>query len=403
MLSLLCRSSFFWALRAPKINGHLEQPGGFTLKMQMWQCYNHRVYGDGCCSSRNQKGGRRLSCKAVVTFYVPGVVPAYDELLTKLGAEVEKTFCATEEELISACCEADAVIALGIRITPGYIFSTKVIENLNKCRLIALTGIGYDNVDIAAATEKGICVANNPYYCLEEVSDHAMALILACARKFYQLVPDIKSGKWSTQADYLSALKPLHRLSGQTLGLIGFGNIARALVPKAKAFGFRIIAYAPHVPHILFETFKVESVELDQLLEESDFVSMHTALTRETKHMMRLPQFKKMKRTAHFFNTARGELVDERALCTALSEGLIAGAGLDVLESEPPGQDNPLLKLNNVLITGHFAYYSEESREELFRWPWEEVARVLQGEWPQGLINAQVKERFSAKWGFHPT
>ncbi len=343
-----------------------------------------------------------MSFKVVFTFYAPGIVPTYDELLTKLGAEVEKTFCATEEELISACSEADAVIALGIRITPGYIFSLKVIENLNKCRLIALTGIGYDNVDIAAATEKGICVANVPYYCLEEVSDHAMALILACARKFYQLLPDIKRGKWSTQADYLSALKPLHRLSGQTLGLIGFGNIARTLVPKARAFGFRIIAYAPHVPCILFETFKVESVELDKLLEESDFVSMHTALTSETKHMMGLKQFKKMKPTAYFINTARGELVDEGALYTALSEGLIAGAGLDVLESEPPGLDNPLLKLSNVLITGHFAYYSEESREELFRWPWEEIARVLQGEWPQGLVNPQVKERFSVKWGTHP-
>ncbi len=338
-----------------------------------------------------------MSFKVVFTFYAPGIVPTYDELLTKLGAEVEKTFCATEEELISACSEADAVIALGIRITPGYIFSLKVIENLNKCRLIALTGIGHDNVDIAAATEKGICVANVPYYCLEEVSDHAMALILACARKFYQLLPDIKRGKWSTQADYLSALKPLHRLSGQTLGLIGFGNIARTLVPKARAFGFRIIAYAPHVPSILFETFKVESVELDKLLEESDFVSMHTALTSETKHMMGLKQFKKMKPTAYFINTARGELVDEGALYTALSEGLIAGAGLDVLDSEPPGLDNPLLKLSNVLITGHFAYYSEESREELFRWPWEEIARVLQGEWPQGLVNPQVKERFSVK------
>jgi len=340
-----------------------------------------------------------LSFKAVATFYVPGIVPIYDELLTELGAQVDKAFCATEEELVSACSEADAVIALGIRITPGYIFSRKVIENLNKCRVIALTGIGYDNVDIAAATEKGICVANNPYYCLEEVSDHTMALILACARKFYQVLPDIKNGKWSTQTDYLSALKPLHRLSRQTLGLIGFGNIARALVPKARAFGFRIIAYAPHVPRALFETFKVESIRLDQLLEESDLVSMHTSLTPETRHMMGLSQFKKMKRTAYFINTARGELVDERALYTALSEGLIAGAGLDVLESEPPDQDNPLLKLSNVLITGHFAYYSEESREELFRWPWEEVARVLRGEWPEGLINPQVKDRSFAKWG----
>lgn len=340
-----------------------------------------------------------MSFKVVVTFYVPGIVPTYDGLLTKLGAEVEETFCATEEELISACSEADAIIALGIRITPGYIFSLKVIENLNKCRLIAITGIGYDNVDIAAATKNGICIANVPYYCLEEVSDHTMALILVCARKFYQLLPDIKSGKWSTQADYLSALKPLHRLSGYTLGLIGFGNIARTLVPKAKAFGFRIIAYSPHVPDNLFKKLEVESVGLDQLLEESDFVSLHTALTSETKYLMGLQQFKKMKNTAYLINTARGELVDEKDLYTALSQGIIAGAGLDVLNLEPPSPNNPLLTLDNVLITGHFAYYSEESREELFMQPWEEVARVLKGKWPHGLVNPEVKERFRVKWG----
>ena len=156
--------------------------------------------------------------------------------------------------------------------------------------------------------------------------------------------------------------------------------------------------YSPHVPDSVFETFEAESVGLGQLLKESDFVSMHTTLTPETRHMMGLEQFRKMKATAYFINTARGELVDEEALYSALSEGLIAGAGLDVLESEPPRPDHPLLKLNNVLITGHFAYYSEESREELFRRPWEEVARILKGEWPLGLVNAQVKERFKAKW-----
>ena len=342
-----------------------------------------------------------MGFKVVVTFYVPGIVATYDELLTTLGAEVEKTFCATEEELISACSEADAVIALGIRITPGYIFNPKVIKNLNKCRLIAITGIGYDNIDIAAATRNGICVANVPHYCLEEVSDHTMALILACAKKFYKLLPDIKSGKWSTQADYLSALKPLRRLSGQTLGLIGFGNIAQTLIPKAKAFGLRIIAYSPHVPDSLFKKLEVESVELDQLLEESDFVSLHTALTSETRCMIGIEQFKKMKTTAHLINTARGELVDEKALYTALSQGLIAGAGLDVLDPEPPSPGDPLLRLDNVLITGHFAYYSEESSEELFIQPWEEVVRVLKGEWPRGLVNPEVKERFRVKWGTH--
>ena len=146
----------------------------------------------------------------------------------------------------------------------------------------------------------------------------------------------------------------------------------------------------------------MEPVELDRLLEESDFVSLHTALSSENRHMMGLEEFKRMKRTAYFINTARGELVDEGALYTALSQGLIAGAGLDVLESEPPSLENPLLKLSNVVVTGHFAYYSEESRQELFRWPWKEVARILQGKWPQGLVNTQVKERFRARWGVHP-
>lgn len=340
-----------------------------------------------------------LSFKAVVTFYVPGAMVTHDELLTKIGAEVEKTFCSTEDELVSACSQADAVIAVGMKITPGYVFSRRVIENLRKCRIIALMSIGYDNVDLEAATEKGICVTNAPDYCLDEVSDHTMALILACARKFHVVLPEIRAGKWGTQPGMLALLKPLHRLSKQTLGLIGFGNIPRTLVPKARAFGFRIIAYDPYVPGTLFKIFSVESVDFDTLLEESDFVSMHATLTPQTKHMMGVEQFKKMKRSAYFINTARGELVDEKALYTALSEGLIAGAGLDVLELEPPSSDNPLLRLNNVFVTGHFAHYSEESNQELFLRPWEEVFRVFQNRWPHGVVNPKVREKFKSRWG----
>lgn len=340
-----------------------------------------------------------MSFKTVVTFFVPGAVVTHEELLTGMGVEVEKTFCSTEEELISACWEADAVIAVGTRMTPGYVFSRRVIENLQRCRLIALMSIGYDNVDLVAATNKGICVTNVPDYCLDEVSDHTMALILACGRKFHALLPEIRAGKWGTQPGMLALLKPLHRFSKQTLGLIGFGNIPRTLVPKARAFGFRIIAYDPYVPGTLFKVFNVESVDFEQLLEESDFVSMHATLTPQTRHMMGLEQFRKMKRSAYFINTARGELVDEKALYAALSEGLIAGAGLDVLELEPPSPDNPLLKLNNVFITGHFAHYSEESNQELFLRPWEEVARIFQNRWPHGVVNPQVRERFRERWG----
>ena len=344
-----------------------------------------------------------MALKAVHTFWIPGgAVVTHDDLLTSLGIQVEKTFCLTEDQIISACADADAALALGAQVIPGYGFTRKVIENLNKCRIIACLGIGYDTVDVKAATEHGICVTNVPDYCIEEMSDQALALLLYCARKFYKVVPAIKAGKWTTNPETLNSLKPVHRLTKQTLGLLGFGNIPRTLVPKARALGFRIIAYDPYCPDTVFKIFRVESVGLDQLLKESDFISIHAALTPETEHMLGAEQFKKMKSTAHIINTARGGLVDEAALYNALVDGTIAGAGLDVLEQEPANPDNPLFKLENCVITGHFGNYSEESHIEMWRRPWEEAARIFQNKWPQGVVNPQVKEKFVAKWGVNP-
>lgn len=344
-----------------------------------------------------------MGLKAVHSFFMegmPGFI-SYDDILTNAGIEVQKTFCMSQDDIIKNCSEADGVIAVGGRMVPDYYFGEKVLDSFTNCKIIACMSIGYDSVDISAATARGICVTNVPDYCLEEVSDQAMALLLACSRKFYRVLPEVKSGKWTISPDMMNMLKPVHKLHGQTLGLVGFGNIPRTLVHKARAFGLRIIAHDPYVPDAMFHVFRVGSVGLDQLLEESDFISLHAALTPENEKMMGLEQFKKMKPTACLINTARGGLVDEEALYTALTEGLIAAAGLDVLEPEPPSINNPLLKLDNVMVTGHFGHYSEESHVELFRRPWEEVARTLQGEWPKGLINSQVKERARSKWGSH--
>ena len=337
-----------------------------------------------------------MGLKVVFTYAKPGF-PTHEEVFTDLEVEVVKAVCHTEDELISVTADADGVVAPGAR-TMNY-FSRRVIENLEKCRIIACAGVGYDNVDLSAATEQGVCVSNVPDYCFQEVSDLAMALILACARKLYKVLPEVKAGKWGTEPELRRMLPPLSRLRGQTLGLIGFGNIARTLVPKARAFGFRVIAHDPFVPASTFRVFEVESVDFARLLAESDFVSLHVALTPQNMRMIGLEQFKKMKPTAYFINTARGQLVDEQALYNALSQGLIAGAGLDVMGTEPPGLDNPLLNLDNVFITGHTGQYSDQGEHELWLRPWEEIARVLHGELPQALVNPQVKEKFFAKWG----
>jgi D-3-phosphoglycerate dehydrogenase len=276
-----------------------------------------------------------------------------------------------------------------------------VIEKLTKCKLIHNLPTGYEGIDLTAATEYGICVSFPGDYCAEEVSDHAMALILACARKLLRIDKAVRAGKWDSYQKTEMRLKiwpPMFRLRGQTLGLIGFGRIARTLVPKAKGFGLKIIAFDPYVSDQVFEELGVESVALDYLLQQSDYVSLHAPLTPETRQILGIEEFKKMKPTAYLINTARGGLIDEQALYTALSQGYIAGAGLDVLETEAVSPQHPLLQLDNVIITAHSAFYSEQSNAELGRRPYEEICRILRGEWPRWLLNPQVKEKFISRW-----
>jgi D-3-phosphoglycerate dehydrogenase len=327
---------------------------------------------------------------------LPGLPHYGEEDYRKIGAHLVKKLCRSEDDLISIAHDADAII------TGGEPYSKRVIEQLTKCRIISNIGIGYDGIDVETATENGIFVTNVPDYCLEEMAEHTLALILACGRKLLRFDRAVREGKWDSRAPREIREKirpPMFRLKGQTLGLVGLGRIPHTLVPKAKCLGLRIIAYDPYVNKDAVADLGVEMVGLEELLRESDFVSLHAALTKDNQHMLRLEQFKKMKRTAYLINTARGGLIDEQSLNTALSEGIIAGAGLDVMDPEPPSRDNQLFKLDNVIITAHSANYSEESQAELLSRPEDEVFRVLRGESPRCPVNPQVKRKFVARWG----
>jgi D-3-phosphoglycerate dehydrogenase len=337
-----------------------------------------------------------MARKVIMTmFRYPGI-PADEEAYRRLGAEFIHHPCATEEEIIAAAGDADAVI------TAMQSYSRGVIQQLTRLKLISVVGIGFEGIDVAAATEHGVLVANVPDYCQDEVSSHVLALILACNRKLVRLVDAVREGKWdSLEKPHIrhDIMPPLPRLRGQTLGLVGFGRIARALAPKAQGLGLKVLAYDPFSPQDSARELGVELVGLERLLRESDYVSVHAALTPENRRMLGEKEFEQMKPTAFLINTARGGLVDEEALCSALSRGQLAGAALDVTDPEPPRPDNPLLRMENVILTAHTAQFSDEAMADLRRGVEENIFSVLRGEWPRGLVNPEAKERYLQKWG----
>jgi len=340
-----------------------------------------------------------ISFKVVLPLEVGGESDKYPQKFSELGAGFVRQHCATDGEFIAFARDADALITVG-SIQP---VTRRVIENLERCRLISNTQIGYDSIDIEAATERGILVTNVRDYCFEEVSDHAMALLLACARKIVQLNEAAKRGQWGLSANGIevqSQIWPkLWRLHGRTLGLLGLGKVGKTLVPKAQGFQLRVIAHDPYIPHEIARQMGVEMVGWERLLRESDFLSVHAALTRETKHILNTEAFKEMKTTACVINTARGGLIDETALYRALKEREIAMAALDVTDPEPPEPRSPLLAMDNVIITAHSAFFSPTSEAERWHRPVEEVARVMRGEWPQALVNPQARKKYMARWG----
>lgn len=318
----------------------------------------------------------------VVTDYEYETFAPEQEVLNKIGVELTLAQCHTEEEVIAACKDADALISQYAPI------SRNVIENLEKCKVIARYGVGFNTIDVEAATERGIIVGNVTDYCLDEVSDHTIALLLASARKITALNNAVKKGNW----DFNVAV-PVFRLRGRTLGLVGLGNIPRAVAKKAQVFGLDVIAFDPFVPETVASGLGIRLVSLDELCELSDFISVHVPLNQYTKGMISVSEFNKMKKEAFIINTARGPIIDEQALIQALQEEKIAGAALDVLEVEPIAATNPLLNMDNVILTPHAAFYSVEAENELKKKTAQNVADVLSGFYPTYLVNKDVKEK----------
>jgi D-3-phosphoglycerate dehydrogenase / 2-oxoglutarate reductase len=306
------------------------------------------------------------------------------EALSPLGAEIVEVPGAAEEEFMSAARDADALIGRGHPITK------RIIDGLQKCKVIALGSVGVDSVDVAAATARGIPVTNVPDTFIEEVADHAMMLILATFRRVIIMDRFVRDGRWREGRPLLSQFS---RLMGQTMGFVGFGHVARAVAVRAKAFGVRMVAYDPYVEELVMVQSGVEPVSLTELLQWSDIVSMHAPATPDARHLLTEDHFRSMKPQAVFINTGRGSTVNEAALIKALQQGWIAAAGLDVLEREPPAPANPLLQMNNVILTPHVA--SASSRMDPARWRrvGQEIALVLRGRWPMSCVNPSVLER----------
>lgn len=308
---------------------------------------------------------------AVADTVFPSLDPA-KAALDGLDAELRIASAPTPSEILKVAADADALL-----VTYGQI-TAEVIAGLNSCKVIGRFGIGVDNIDLQAAAEAGIVVTYAPVYCLDEVSDHAMALLLGLARKIPFSNKLVHGGRWE-----MRAVVPIARLRGRTLGLVGLGNIPQQIVPKAQAFGLDVVASDPYAPDEVFERLGVERVEFDALLNRADFVSVHAPLTPETEKMFNADAFSKMKPGSFLINTARGPLVDTDALADALEAGQIGGAALDVLPIEPPTPNDRLLGRDDVVLTPHTGFYSEDALLDLQTTVATDVATVLQGGTPK--------------------
>lgn len=264
--------------------------------------------------------------------------------------------------------------------------TAEVMDAMPKCKLISRLGVGIDNIDVPAATQRGIWVANVPDYGVDEVSLHAMSLLLAQLRGLPRLIADTREGRWDS-----SAMRPIARLTGQTLGIVGFGRIGRSLATKASGFGVRILAYDPYLDSAAIQEGGAQPADLETLLRESDFISLHLPLNDETRHIINAKTLAMMKSSTYLINTARGGLIDEAALFAAVQNKQIRGAALDVLSAEPPPKDHPvlsaLLKEERILVTPHVAWYSEEAMIDMRARAAEDVVQVLRGEKPRTPVN----------------
>lgn len=324
--------------------------------------------------------------KVLITDYAWPTLEQEHAVLDALGVELLVAQTGTEEEFIQLAPAADAILTCWKRVTPA------VLDAAPQCRLVSRYGIGLDNIAVDHATQLGILVTNVPDFCRDEVSDHVLALILSWARRVVTFSRDTRAGVWN-----LGAGRTMPRLRGQTLGLVGYGNLARAIVPKAQGLGLNVMAYTPRLANAVDAAGVTTTNDLPTLLQAADYLSLHVPLTAETRGLINAERLRQMKPTALLINTARGAVIDEEALLLALREGWIGGAALDVLSQEPPQSDHPLLALDNVIATPHAAFYSQAAIAELAYKASAHVAQVLRGELPTNLINPQVLQQANCR------
>ena len=304
------------------------------------------------------------------------------KILSAAGVELRGRACRSEDETIELARDADAILNGMVPLT------RRVLEALPRTCVIARYGVGVDNVDLEAATAAGIAVVYVPDYCVEEVSNQALAFILDQARQLTRNDALLRAGKWGWEH-----AGQMQSLVGKRLGIVGAGRIGLALARKARALGMEVCACDPQVPAAALEAQGVKPASLDALLAESDYVSLHTPLAAGTRHLIGAAQLAKMKRSAFLINTSRGPVVDEKALVDALREGRIAGAGLDVFEQEPLPADSPLRSLPNTILSPHVGAQSPEATLRMRTQVGEEVLRALRGELPIHVANAAVRPK----------
>ena len=318
--------------------------------------------------------------KVLVTDYVWPSIEPEKAVLERIGAELVVAPDSSEDTLAGLAGDVDGILTCFAQVTD------KVLRSAEKCIVVGRYGVGVDNIAVATATELGMAVTYVPDYCVEEVSDHVLGLLLTWNRRVAYFDRMVKTSGWGS----LSLTMPILRLRGKKLGIVGFGRIGQVVCRKALAFGFEVLTSDPFVPAETATQLGASMVGMQELLRESDFITLHSPLVPETRNLIGAAELDLMKSTAFLINCARGPLIDEDALYEALQNNRIGGAGLDVLVEAHPAPDHPLLKLENAIITPHVAFFSEEAVLELEERAAEEVAAVLQGRMPENLVNKDV-------------
>ena len=313
--------------------------------------------------------------KVVITDCDHGDIEEEKRIFGQMGVELSWLQLKTEEDLIRECKDAEGLL---IQYAP---LTRKVLGQLPRCKVLSRYGVGVDSIDLKAATDFGIIVANVPDYCVDEVAIQAVTLFMALIRKTVFFDQKVRAGHW----DFTEG-GPIHRIRGKTMGLVGCGKIGMEVAKMASTLGMQVLAFDPYIQ----KAEGIRLVDLATLLEESDFISIHCPLNESTRHLIGEKAFLQMKKRPLIVNTSRGPIIDGTALIEALKGGLISGAGLDVLEKEPLDPQSPMLKMENVIFSPHMGFYSEESIRELNRRTAENVADVLLGKWPRSVVNREV-------------